>query len=95
MSGFIACVLNIEAGFDTTYAGARSGMTPLHMAVMNGDEKIVRVLLEFKPPLDAEDQNGATPLLLAEQQNKTQIATMLRQADPEVSQRAGNHIPQK
>jgi hypothetical protein len=79
-------LLEHGARLTPTYAGANSGMTPLHMAVMDGDQEMVKVLLEFKAPLDLANRDGATPLLLAEQQNKTEIAAMLRQANPAAAQ---------
>jgi ankyrin repeat protein len=64
-----------------TYKGAFSE-TPLHMAIRRNDNELVAVLLRFNPPLTVADNNGATPLSLAEQSSKTDIAAMIRQVSP-------------
>jgi len=81
----------LEHGADQTvrYRGANGGMTPLHMAISDNDKPTVAALLKFNPPLNAMDQEGATPLLLAEERNETEIAVMLRAASPE----AGDGVP--
>ncbi len=63
---------------DHIYKGATSG-TPLHMAIQRGDKELVAILLKHNPPLSIPDSNGATPLGLAEQSSKTEIAAMIRQ----------------
>jgi ankyrin repeat protein len=67
------------------YGGVNFGMTPLHMAIQDKDTKMVRVLLKYNPPLDAVDGDGATPLLLAEELNQTEMVAMIHQADPQVA----------
>src|SRR5262249_26384296 len=44
--------------------------------------EMVSILLEYKAPLDVMDDNGATPLFLAEQMEHAEIVTLLRQAAP-------------
>ncbi|HEY1664020.1 MAG TPA: hypothetical protein VGI03_16495 [Verrucomicrobiae bacterium] len=63
------------------YEGVNEGSL-LHMAIINHDMPMVAVLLKFNPPFNVVDQNGATPLLLAEEQNETEIAAMIRTANP-------------
>ncbi len=41
------------------------GRTPLHLAVLNGNETLVRTLLRHDADIDAEDNNGHTPLYFA------------------------------
>ena len=41
------------------------GRTPLHQAVKGGNPECVRLLLEAKANVNAEDEKGVTPLLLA------------------------------
>ena len=67
------------------YRGANFGMTPLHMAIEDKDTEMVRVLLKYNPPLDAKDGDGATPLLLAEGLDRTNMVEMLHQADPQAA----------
>jgi uncharacterized protein len=61
---FVATLL--YQGADTAYcqAGARAGLTPLHVAAENGYADIVDMLLAHggKTYIDAPDQNGRTPL---------------------------------
>ncbi len=69
------------------YAGANFGMTPLHMAIQDKDTEMVRVLMNYNPPLDARDGNGATPLLLAEGLDRADMVEILHQADPQAALR--------
>ena len=39
--------------------------TPLHCAAMVGDVDLVRILLDFKAEIEAEDENGRTPFQIA------------------------------
>lgn len=73
-------LLEHGASMKPTYTGANSGMTAMHMAIHDNDKEMVKVLLEFNAPLDVPDREGATPLLLAEQLDRTEIAAMLRDA---------------
>ena len=41
------------------------GRTPLHQAVKGGCPECVHLLLEAKANVNAEDEKGVTPLLLA------------------------------
>jgi hypothetical protein len=63
-------------------SGVNKGMTLLHKAVRRNDAATVAVLLKFNAPLDVVDGHGATPLLLAEELNETNIAALLTRADP-------------
>jgi ankyrin repeat protein len=67
------------------YGGANFGMTPLYLAIQDRDTEMVRVLLKYNPPLDAKDGDGATPLLLAEELELTNMVEMLHQADPQAA----------
>lgn len=64
------------------------GNTPLHWAVLRRNPDMVALLLKYNPPLDIENDQGATPLNLAEERDLTNIAEMLRQAAPAEAQRA-------
>ena len=78
------------------YDGARSGMTLLHMAVADKDKDMVAVLLEFKAPVDAVDRDGATPLAMAEGRDETEIAALLRAANPGAANTPGySPLPEK
>jgi ankyrin repeat protein len=60
--------------------GSLKGRTPLHEAASRGQLEIVEALVEFKAPLDAVDGEGSTPLALAEGNEHTEVANLLRRA---------------
>jgi len=78
----------LEAGADPTLGFKAIGMANnvLHQAVLRGNESMVRALMRAAPHLDvdAEGQNGLTPLCLAARSNKESCARALVQegADP-------------
>jgi hypothetical protein len=76
-------LLKNGANQNDSYDRANFGMSLLHMAIRDRDEEMVRVLLKYNPPLDARDGDGATPLLLAEELNQTNMVAMLHQAQPQ------------
>lgn len=43
-------------------AATRDGQTPLHLAAMSTDASLVRSLLRYNPPLEAQNSYGGTPL---------------------------------
>src|SRR6202012_1229022 len=75
------------------YTGANSGMTPLHMAVVDKDKDMVAVLLEFKAPIDAVDREGETPLAMAEGRDLIEIAALLRAANPDGAKNGPAYSP--
>lgn len=68
---------------DTTALGS----TPLHLAVMEGEADIVRVLLEFRKRVDLEKRNndGETPLLVADADTSMECLELLIQAGADVN----------
>jgi ankyrin repeat protein len=75
--------LLLENGADVTtrrHTGG-AGPTALHLAVENGREEVVKVLLKFYAPLDVADGSGWTPLGWAEYLRRDNIASLLRLAD--------------
>ena len=73
--------LLIESGADPTVGCKAIGMSnnTLHQAVIRGDEEMTRLLIRTAPRLDvnAEGQNGMTPLCLAARSNKVACAKAL------------------
>ena len=58
--------LLIRSGSRSLDAPTKDGLTPLHMAAMNGRESTIELLLHLgSQTLDAPDENGKTPLHLA------------------------------
>lgn len=53
------------------------GETPLHLAVINGDEEMMGLLLDHKADADQADGDGYTPLALAASRNKTSAIKLL------------------
>jgi ankyrin repeat protein len=53
---------------------------PLHLAIREGHEKIVQLLLAHGANVDLVDDKGMTPLKIAVLEGRTAIARMLRQA---------------
>ena len=64
---------------DLNTAYAQNGNTPLHVAALNGQAEIVKLLLA-QPGLDKTRQNndGKTALDLAQEKNLTEIAELLK-----------------
>jgi ankyrin repeat protein len=75
------------ASMSHRFGGATSDSTLLHMAVIDKDKDMVTLLLKYKAPVDAVNRDGATALDLAEQRDETEIAAVLREADPEAAKR--------
>ena len=52
-------------------------MYPLHLAAVNGDVRIVRLLVEHNARIDALNNEQATPLHKAAQYNHVQVVEFL------------------
>jgi ankyrin repeat protein len=53
------------------------GETPLHLAVINGDNELITLLLDRKARIDEPDTDGYTPLALAAARNKARSVKLL------------------
>ena len=51
--------------------------TPLHLAALYGQPKVMRLLVEAGANVDAYDSEGNTPLLLAAEQRRTDVVMEL------------------
>jgi len=80
-------------GMDINLQG-KDGETPLHQAVINGDNEMITLLLAHKASIEAPDSDGYTPLALAAARNKTRSLKLLisRGANLE-SQIPGGYTP--
>ena len=78
MTPVVAALL--KAGADVNRTNSSQGWTPLHTAVYHNNRALVEVLLPYKPKLDAKDEQGLTPLDLAEKRASTEIINLLRAA---------------
>ncbi|CAI7672767.1 unnamed protein product [Penicillium viridicatum] len=79
----------LDRGAKPVFVTERS-QTTLHAAVMCGDSKLVKRLLEQTPstPVDTKDKHGRTALFYAVQRRKPEIAQILLEAraDPNTSE---------
>lgn len=57
------------------------GNTPLHEAVLNGNTKVVKLLLDNDADVSAENDRGKTPIDVAVDQGRDQILKMLLKAE--------------
>lgn len=62
-----------------------TGACPLHIAAMNGNAEVVKVLLEYNADIDSRQSNGSTALLLATYNKHHEVVRVLLEsgADPE------------
>lgn len=68
----------IAHGAQTKAVDSRSGRTPLHLAVLQGELPMVEVVLPVAADLNAVDSMGMTPLDYALRYGHTRIAEILR-----------------
>jgi ankyrin repeat protein len=59
------------------HAKNHHGVTPLHVAVQSGSERMVNALLEKQPDLEARTKDGETALLIASKEGFTSILQSL------------------
>ncbi len=78
MTPVVAALL--QAGADVNRTNSSQGWTPLHLAAYHNNKALVELLLPHKPKLDAKDEQGLTPLDLAEKRASTEIINLLRTA---------------
>ena len=67
----------LEAGANVN-ARQTSGVTALHSAVHNGQLDMVQLLLERGADISSTMEDGRTPLSMAEEENFTEIITILK-----------------
>ncbi len=60
------------------YADENTGQTGLHLAVIKGDEKLIKLLVEAGSDPFREDFKNATPLMLAEEKDESLAVTILQ-----------------
>jgi hypothetical protein len=61
--------------------------TPLHLAAMYGQPKVMRLLVEAGADVDAYDSNGNTPLLIAAEQRRTDVVMELIKLGADVNRK--------
>lgn len=63
------------------------GNTPLHFAVLDGQQNAVELLLTHKAEIDAKDHDGATPLHIAALEGHSGIVSVLLEHEADVNAR--------
>jgi ankyrin repeat protein len=83
--------LLLKYGADSNISRPSDGNSPLHVAAENGLSWIGEILLDYGAKIDASNNDGATPLILAVQWQHRDFAAMLlrRRADPSIADREG------
>lgn len=70
--------LLIDQGADPNARESAGGMTPLHLAAVGGHVEAARALLAKGAKVNAREKNQVTPLFIAYQENKTEVAKLLK-----------------
>lgn len=70
----VSLLLHHGASVDVSY---QYGMTALHLAVLQNDQKIVQLLLEHQADCNVQDEDGRSPLDLAIDMSSVEIADLL------------------
>ncbi|MBR8412436.1 ankyrin repeat domain-containing protein [Burkholderia cenocepacia] len=70
---------------------SKKGWAPLHYAATNGQDAVVKVLLDHDAYIDTASPNGTTPLMMAARGNHASTVTLLldQGADPQVKNQLG------
>ena len=69
---------HLAAGTDVNVKGGFADGTPLHYAAANGHKEIAELLIEKGADVKAKDEGGKTPLDVAIQLKRTELADLLR-----------------
>lgn len=85
-----AALALVDAGADVNHAD-RDGVTPLLLAVKNGDEDVVKRLIQAGADINAEDRYHNTPLLMAIRFGQQGIVALLLDSGPTESANRALH----
>eukprot|EP00347_Sterkiella_histriomuscorum_P012837 403367037 len=66
------------SGRDVLWQRDSIGMTPMHWACKRADDIIIKLLLNYDAPLNAEDMFGRTPINIAQLNEKKSVKKMIR-----------------
>ncbi len=67
----------LERGASPARTYGQTYLTPLHYAMRDGNTEMIKLLLEFKPPLEVVDPDGTTPLARAVQARNLEVSRLL------------------
>lgn len=72
----------LNAGADVNTVGGRHNSTPLHIAAYRGHVGMVKLLLAHGANANLTDSLGETPLILAQENRKTNVIAVLTNPPP-------------
>ena len=81
----------LRRGADPNIRGDSTLLTPLHMAALNGQVDVSRILLQHKTDRNALDVEGQTPFHLASKQGHIRLARLLLEHGVDVNALDNNH----
>lgn len=92
--------INIDSNYQMSDESRNSrdlmGWTPLHHACFYGNEKMVKMLLEYETPIEVAGKDGITPMHCAVQSGKTEILQKLiegvNQRPKKHTRKSGRHV---
>jgi len=70
--------LLLGAGAPPNVADSKFGLTPLHLAAINGQRNIAEMLIARGAGLNARDKSGHTPLSWAMEKNQPALVELLK-----------------
>jgi cytohesin len=76
----------IKSGADVNFIHKDSGATPLHIAVPNGHNEVVKTLIQSKADINKAEINGWTPLHIAAENGHNEVVKTLIQSNADINQ---------
>jgi len=77
----------LSAGVKPNQVAHSSGDTPLHLAARDGPYEIVKALVEAGASIEARDEDGRTPAMLAKEYRKIKIWRYLQRCEKDREER--------
>lgn len=74
---FLAVNLLLEMGIDINAITKKQAATPLHLAILCGNLRLVQILMDRQAQIDIKDKSGRTELIIAAECKRVEVAKML------------------